>query len=178
MATGKICRIIGCKNILKWNDGQVCQSHRSRFFRHGNYEISPNWTHLKKGQALITPLGYLRINVDGKRILHHRYVMEQFLGRKLKKNEKMHHKNGIKTDNRIENLELYKSHSEHMKKNHRYLWRDRKISPPYTSKEISNISERVNRPFGYYTKCFCGKNLDSRNLCSKHYQWAHKHRFV
>ena len=55
---------------------------------------------------------YKVVYVDGERYFEHRYVMEQHLGRKLSKNECVHHINGDRHDNRLENLELI-SRAEH-----------------------------------------------------------------
>lgn len=57
---------------------------------------------------IINPQGYVRIYVPNakKRIFEHRLVMEKKIGRLLEKNELVHHINGIKDDNRPENLEV------------------------------------------------------------------------
>ena len=68
---------------------------------------SPLW----KGGKTVDNNGYIMLtkpdhtNSDKRgRILEHRFVMSEYLGRPLERWEHVHHKNGIKDDNRIENL--------------------------------------------------------------------------
>lgn len=53
--------------------------------------------------------GYRVFNINGTNIPEHRMIMAKHLGRDLLTHETVHHMNGNRSDNRIENLELWSS---------------------------------------------------------------------
>ena len=57
--------------------------------------------------------GYVRIKCGTTWVLEHKLVVENFIGRTLTNKETIHHINGIKSDNRIENLMLFPTQKEH-----------------------------------------------------------------
>lgn len=63
-------------------------------------------------------MGYLVVNRQGKVLLVHRLAMEEYLGRPLRKGEVVHHINGNKTDNRIENLVVCQTQAAHVHEHH------------------------------------------------------------
>lgn len=65
----------------------------------------------KKPITYIDKNGYSRF-IDSDRLVH-RWKAEKKLGRKLRPNEVIHHKNRNKLDNRSENLAVCSSQSEH-----------------------------------------------------------------
>lgn len=56
---------------------------------------------------MIKTSGHPRASGHGKYVFEHILVMEAHIGRYLEDGENVHHINGIKDDNRIENLELW-----------------------------------------------------------------------
>jgi len=79
-----------------------------------------NW---KGGKRKANQAGYIYIHrpnhpnatKDGY-VMEHRLKMEEKIGRVLKQTEYVHHINGNKKDNRIENLELMKNRREHSRR--------------------------------------------------------------
>lgn len=89
----------------------MCNSHRRWLESHGSldgYETRVTRSKTRES-GTITEDGYVRVRIDGKRVKEHRYIMEQMLGRPLLPHENVHHINGVKNDNRPENLELWSS---------------------------------------------------------------------
>ncbi len=92
-----------------------------------NYRtVSGDKHHLWKGGKTVEANGYIAVyhpEYTGKKIrknyvYEHRWNMEQHLGRKLEPGEEIHHIDGNRKNNKLDNLMLFKNKSEHLK----YHW--------------------------------------------------------
>ena len=117
------CEVCGKERWVQFYGGRPCANHchqcayLSREVKRGS--ANPFW----KGGRRKDTRGYVVVNIQPDspyysvayrgEILEHRLVMAQYLGRCLNSWEVIHHKNGIKDDNRLENLELLPSQSYH-----------------------------------------------------------------
>lgn len=101
---GEICLVLKHRKQSQDYCSSVCRGIGWRG------EKSPTW----HGGRYKRKDGYISTNYydsTGKRRekKEHTLIMEKHLGRPLTKDETVHHKNGIRDDNRLENLELWTS---------------------------------------------------------------------
>lgn len=104
----KPCSVEGCTYISKARG--YCSTHYHRWFLTGSTD-APARRPLKSdvkvnGYRMLWMPGHPMANSAGQ-VAEHRFVMSEHLGRPLLPHENVHHINGVRDDNRIENLELW-----------------------------------------------------------------------
>jgi len=123
------------RKVLKYGPSAAEQDMRGRHGNHARGERSPRWS----GDRLVTSQGYVAIRVapdhphawgpprlrNFKYAYEHVVVMTTAIGRPLASNEVVHHRNGDRRDNRLENLEIL-TRSEHMVEHETDRVRDRR----------------------------------------------------
>ena len=121
---GQPCVMCGNPVPVAWTEGKegrtprttgrrnkLCSSECRKAFKLAEHErLRP--LEERQVSVQITKQGYVRLRfpnkhgVKGREVLEHRYVMEQALGRELRPEETVHHKNGQRDCNTLDNLDL------------------------------------------------------------------------
>lgn len=104
------CSVEGCETQARCKG--FCDGHYARWRKNGDpgpaqfRQRGLGTIHSKHGYRVLFRPGHPNADKNG-RILEHRLVMSEMLGRPLLPGEVVHHKNGVRLDNRPDNLELW-----------------------------------------------------------------------
>ena len=113
------------KGNIPWNTGKLCPqlseankgNHNGKGYQHTEEEREKISKAKWKGGRVLSQ-GYIRIykrrRAKNTCIMEHRLVMAEYLGRKLTREEIVHHIDEDRLNNRIENLMLFKNNGEHL----------------------------------------------------------------
>lgn len=109
---GRLCSVAGCGRPHKARG--YCAAHYKRVLVHGHPKADEPVRrcdgngHISHGYKQVSVPKELRHLSNGAtKIAEHRLVMALKIGRALSSDEHVHHVNGVRTDNRLENLELW-----------------------------------------------------------------------
>ena len=108
----------------------MCNKHYQMWRKHGNALFFDE-------RIRPTSHGYYRVGAKGQQ--EHRKIYEDFIGRKLSKNEVVHHIDFNRTNNKIENLYLYSSIGEHSRQHCNY----RKLCKELKDNEVIKFKDGV-----------------------------------
>jgi hypothetical protein len=108
-----MCKVKGCDRPAKARG--FCPAHYKRVLIHGD-PLAELAIRRATGKGTVDHHGYRNVPVP-QELRHltggsawfaeHRLIMARHLGRPLASDEQVHHINGVRTDNRLENLELW-----------------------------------------------------------------------
>ena len=136
------------KGMVPWNKGKsadpivIEKMRATKLSQNLKGSKSHSW---KGGKVIIEGYYFIKTHTHpfrskGNYYAEHRLVMEAYISRYLLPKESVHHINGNKLDNRIENLMLFPSESEHQKYHHKI----KKLTCDLPDQNYFQLVEKVN----------------------------------
>jgi len=114
----KKCSVVGCSAWAKMR--RLCPKHYVRLMRHGSTDSLHTGRRLNdQGYVMLKDWAHPRTGANGY-VREHDVVMEGYLRRYLKDDERVHHINGDRADNEVQNLVLFSPPGKHTSY-HQYL---------------------------------------------------------